>query len=201
MHTLYASPLTCSLAPHALLLEHDVPHEVRYVRRGPGRLAVDEALARLDPRRKVPTLVLPDGEVLGEMVVVLGYLDERYGPERTPVERRALTRWLSFLATELHKQVLAPAFDADTPAEAVEDARARLLPHVLEVCADAVRQRQTLLGGPPSAADAYLWWALILLEHRWRADVPAELAAWRRAVGDRPGWRRALDEERGLLRS
>ena len=52
-----------------------------------------------------------------------------------------------------------------------------------------------------SAADAYLWWALILLEHRWRADVPAELAAWRRAVGDRPGWRRALDEERGLLRS
>lgn len=201
MHVLFASPLTCSLAPHALLLEHEVPHEVRYVRRGPGRLAVDEELARLDPRRKVPTLVLPDGEVVGEMVAVLGYLDERFGPERSDAERRALTRWLAFLATELHKQVLAPAFDPETPPEAVEDARARLLPHVLAVCTDALRGRETLLGGPPSPADAYLWWATILVGHRWPADLPMELATWSRAMGHRPGWRRALGEERALLGS
>lgn len=199
MYTLHAVPLTCSLAVHLVLADAGAPFTVAWAARGPGRLAVGDALVAANPKRKVPTLVLPDGEVLTEIAAVLGYLDERHGPSRSPAERRRLAEWLAFTSTELHKQVLAPAFDPGSPAEAVADARARLLPHVLAVYAGALAGRSALVGDSPSGADAYLWWGLVLLGHLWPADVPEPLVAWRREVGGRPSWRRVLGEERALL--
>ena len=55
-----------------------------------------EALGRLNPLRRVPTLVLDDGEVLIESAAILDALDEMAGPERAmlprsgPERRRAL---------------------------------------------------------------------------------------------------------------
>jgi glutathione S-transferase len=55
-----------------------------------------EALARLNPLRRVPTLVLDDGETLIESAAILDALDEMAGPARAmlpasgPARRRAL---------------------------------------------------------------------------------------------------------------
>jgi len=55
-----------------------------------------DALARLNPLRRVPTLVLDDGETLIESAMILDALDEMAGPARAmlpssgPMRRRAL---------------------------------------------------------------------------------------------------------------
>lgn len=196
MLTLHAIPLTCSFAVHLMLVAYQQPFTLCWAARGPARQAVGEALVAVNPKRKVPALVLPDGEVLTEMVGVLLYIDETWGPARPPAERRRLVEWLSFVSTELHKGILAPTFDPDSPAAAVEDGRTRLLPHALELCDAALAGRSSLLGGEPGVADAYLWWALLLIGYRWPEALPEGLRAWRRAMGAHGRWGEILAAER-----
>lgn len=62
--------------------------------------------AMLNPQKKLPCLVTPDGEVLTESAAILLTLDERFPPSGLlPSDRpgRArLRRWLLFMATELY---------------------------------------------------------------------------------------------------
>lgn len=51
-----------------------------------------EALAHYNPLRRVPTLVLDDGEVLIESGAILDYLDELVGPERALIARGGAER-------------------------------------------------------------------------------------------------------------
>ena len=51
-----------------------------------------EAIARYNPLRRVPTLVLDDGESLIESAVILEALDERVGPERALLPRHGPLR-------------------------------------------------------------------------------------------------------------
>src|SRR3954470_9388387 len=51
-----------------------------------------ELLARLNPLRRVPTLVTDDGGVLIESFVILDWLDEIAGPERALVAARGAAR-------------------------------------------------------------------------------------------------------------
>jgi glutathione S-transferase len=200
-HTLYAFPFSCSFAVHLALVQHEIPTTLRWVQRGPRRQVEGEEFARLNPKRKVPTLILPSGEVLTEIVGVLLYLDERRHPERAPAERRRLIEWLAFTATELHKTVLAPAYDPAVSAEAREDAQLRLLPTVLEPLEVALGDRETLLGGPvPSAADAYLIWGLLLLRNLWpeAAQTPA-LVAYRRRMLAKPSVAQVIDLEQAAM--
>lgn len=66
-----------------------------------------EAYARLNPQRKLPTLVTPAGETLTEAAAILLTLDERHPGARlfplarTPERAQAL-RWLAFAAAELY---------------------------------------------------------------------------------------------------
>lgn len=199
MHTLFAVPFTCSLAVHLMLVEYNLPFEIQWVRRGPNRQVADEALAAINPKRKVPTLVLPDGEVLTEIAAILLTLDESNAPPRPPAERRRQLEWLSFLSTELHKGVLAVAFDPDEPPVAIDDVRARLLPPVLEHLAETLAERPFLLGDRPSGLDAYLLWGVLLVAHRWPDALPASLHAFRRRLAAHGRWGEVLTAERAQL--
>lgn len=196
---LYCAPFTCTVAVRIELARLELPHETRHVSRGPARQVPDDALAALNPMRKVPTLVLPDGEVLTEMVAVLLHLDEST-TERAPAERRRLVNWLAFVATELHKMVLAPAFDPETPDEAITDARARLLPPVLAHVEAHLATSPFLMGADPCGVDAYLLWAVLLLRFRWpeAVDTPA-LTRFRRAMLAFPHVPPILADERARL--
>lgn len=200
-HTLYAVPFTCSLAVHLTLAQQGLPTTLRWLSRGPRRQITGEAFAALNPKRKVPTLVLPDGEVLTEIVGVLLFLDEGAHPDRPAAERRRLIEWLSFLATELHKPVLAPAFDPAVSDEARLDARDRLLPTVLEPLERALAERETLLAGPePTVADAYLLWGLLLLRNLWPETVTTpHLTAFRKRMMALPYVQQVIAVEREAL--
>lgn len=199
-YILYAFPFACSFAVHLTLVQQGLPTELRWVRRGPRRQAEGADLERLNPKRKVPVLVLPDGEVLTEMVGVLLHLDVQRHPDRAPAERRRLVEWLSFTATELHKPVLAPAFDPVVSDEAREDARTRLLPTALDPLEAALSDRETLLGGPPGVADAYLLWSLLLLRNLWpdAVQTPALLGYRKRLLAE-PVVGQVIARERAVM--
>jgi len=49
-------------------------------------------IARFNPMKRVPTLVLDDGEVLIESLIILDHLDEQAGPERALIPRGGAER-------------------------------------------------------------------------------------------------------------
>jgi glutathione S-transferase len=83
-----------------------IEHEMHDVSLESGKQRSDE-YARLNPQRKLPTLVTPAGEVVTESAAILLMLDERHPEARllpplgTPERAQAL-RWLLFLAAEVY---------------------------------------------------------------------------------------------------
>src|SRR5579863_5238654 len=51
-----------------------------------------DKISAFNPLRRVPTLVLPDGEALIESTAILDYLDERVGPEQAMMAERGPER-------------------------------------------------------------------------------------------------------------
>lgn len=206
MHVLYASPFSCSFAVHLVLRQQGIPHELKWVDRGEGRLIRQADLGRINPFRKVPTLILPDGEVTTEVSSILLSLD----PEpRSPNHTRQHQAWLSVVATELHKPLLAPAFDAQCPELVWRDALERLIPHTLGVIETHLEDRETLLAAPqatgtrPSPADAYLFWALTLMRFRWPELLSPNLARFHASYVSRPwaGPTLAIEQAARIARS
>lgn len=83
-----------------------VPYELRQVSLDKSEQR-SEAYARLNPQRKLPTLVTPAGETLTETAAILLVLDERHpGARLFPMsrmpERAQALRWLMFAASELY---------------------------------------------------------------------------------------------------
>jgi glutathione S-transferase len=138
-----------------------------------------EAYGRLNPQRKIPTLVTPSGEVLTESAAILLVLDERlpqaslFPLARTPERAQAL-RWLVFAAAELY------------PLIEIVDYPERFTPHggsapaVKELAKTLWRERWQLLEGQ-LAGEPWL-----LPSGFCFTDVYiAALSRW----GHDPGWR------------
>jgi glutathione S-transferase len=196
--TLYAIPFSCSLATRLALSEARVPHEIRWVSRGSLLIEGEEGdLRRINPKGKVTTLVLEDGTVLTENVAVLSWVAERATGRR--VDQQTLT-WLSFIATELHKQVMSPAFDPLSPEATKEDVVKRLLPEALKPPVAALERSALLSGGEqPSVADFYLLWTLFLAQ-RARGELPPTLTRFRDRMLQRQVVAEVVTHERKKLK-
>jgi glutathione S-transferase len=88
----YDSPLVRRVAISLHLLG------IRFERNTMSVFADAEAMRRINPLGRIPSLVLDDGEVLIDSAAILDHLDEQVGPERAlvpprgPERRRALRR-------------------------------------------------------------------------------------------------------------
>jgi glutathione S-transferase len=183
-YELYAMPFSCSLAAHLALREAGLPHRLRWVKRGATELAEGGDYLGLNPKRKVPLLVLPGGEKVTENAAVLTAIADAAGPHAAdPIERRRTLEWLTFIGTELHKQVLFVSYDRSSPAEAKADVKARLLPPVLEHLERSLTGREWLEGPRPLAADFYLSWALLLFK-----DLGVDLTGYPAVNAYRARW-------------
>ncbi len=200
---LYASPFACSLAPHIVCLEAELPVTLRWVDRATKRVHGGGELAPVNPLEQVPTLVMDDGGVLTENVAVLLYLADRapsrkLAPTSDAFERYELVRWLSFVATELHKKVNAPIFAFDSP-DAVKDHARRAAPKPLAYVDTRLREREFVTGETFSVADAELFWAVTILRFGGVDIEPfSHLSAYRKRIGARPAVAAALEVERAV---
>jgi glutathione S-transferase len=105
MHTLYFSPGACSMAPHILLHELNLPHRTVRVFTGDEEHRA-AAYLELNPLGKIPTLVRDDGATLTEVAAILPYLaalapSAGLWPE-DPWGRAQAGAWLGLIASQVH---------------------------------------------------------------------------------------------------
>jgi glutathione S-transferase len=198
---LYYSPFACSLAAHITCREAGLDVDLRRVELSSKRVEGGADLFELNPMGQVPTLVTDDGSTLMENSAVLAYLADRVperqlAPPRTDAARYELTRWLSFVGTEVHKKGLALIFGQDSPEPVQQFARASIA-KPLRVLERHLTDREVLVGSQFSVADAYLFWALTIAPHGGVSldPYPALVAFQARAL-ERPAVRAAVRFER-----
>lgn len=200
---LYFTPGTCSLAPHIVLRELELPFELVRVRLGaaPVVAATQADYLALNPNGYVPLLELDDGHLLTEGAAIMQYLAD-LRPERgllpagDPLARYETMRWLVYIGTELHKMFSPWLFHPEYGEQAAEVARARIARR-LERVERQLDGRAFLLGPSFTVADAYLF-AIVAWARLCKVSLDAfpRLRAWQERVGARDSVRAALQAEK-----
>lgn len=173
---LFVKPGACSLAPHIVLHELGLPHEIDVVDTKAGKTASGQDYRAINPKGYVPALQLDDGTVLTEGAAIVQYLadnhpDKGLAPAPASVERAHMQAWLNYTGAELHKN-FAPLFNPDAPDAAKAMARENLARR-LALVNTHLENRDYLLGSSFSVADPYLYVVLT-----WSRFVKLDLAPW-----------------------
>jgi len=199
---LYFAPGVCSLSPHIVLREADLPFTLVKTDIRAKKTAEGGDYRKTNPLGYVPALELDDGTILTEGPAIVQFIadkvpEKRLAPPNGTLDRYKLQSLLNFISSEIHKG-FSPLFNPAFPDEAKKVARERLLTR-LEHANRLLEGRDYLLGDQFSVADAYLFTTL-----RW--TVPAKidltpfpnLVAFMKRVEARPAVRAAMKAE-GLI--
>lgn len=199
---LYYSPGACSLSPHIVACEAEIPIELIKVDLESKRTETGDDFRQLNPNGYVPVLILDDGNRLTEGAAIVQYLadlvpDKKLIPPAGTFERYKLQQWLNFISTEIHKS-FSPLFNAAAP-EAAKELATSILTARLETVAEHLSSKSYLLGENFTVADAYLfvmlsWGQYVNIDiSRWPA-----LARFADKISERPAVQKAMKEE-GLI--
>ena len=198
---LFYAPGACSLSPHIVLRELDLPFALEAVDLKTKRTQSGADFTAINPKGYVPALQLEDGEVLTEGAAIVQYLADKHAPGTLApiagtVERARLNGHLNFISAELHK-AFGPLFNPALAPEAREAAVANI-GRKLDVVEKALADGRLYLTGPNfSVADAYLFVVL-----SWAPNLGVDLAGWprlgefSRRVVARPAVQAAMAAER-----
>ena len=121
---LYYSPGACSLSPHIALLEAGLPHDLVKVDLRAKKLENGDDYLAVNPKGQVPALALDSGELVTEGPVIVQMIadkaaDKNLAPSRDHADRYKLQAWLTYINSELHKNLgpqFAPALSDDAKA-------------------------------------------------------------------------------------
>jgi glutathione S-transferase len=203
---LYYSPGAGSMSAHIALEEVGAEYEPRMVKlaqneqRRPGYLAIN-------PRGRVPALVLDDGAVLTESAAILLYLarafpDAKLWPEDPAAQARCI-EWLSWLASGVHvafAQTRRPMrFVGQNPEyfEAVKMAGMNFLRSAFIDIERRLANSQYAAGDSLSIADLHLF-VFFLWGRNAGFIAPAaapSFTRWGETLGARPSVRRMAELE------
>lgn len=196
---LYYSPEACSLAPHIVLRELDIPFQLVRVDHPTKTTSEGDNYLDISPCGYVAALRLDDGRVLTEGSAILEYLADLkpnagLAPAADSWERVRLRERLSFLSCELNS-TMNPLFKDAIPDEVKALFRERLFKR-LDLLDRELNDQTYQLDNRYSVADAYLFTLLSWLRwfsigfERWPA-----LALFQERVGQRPAVKAALRAE------
>ncbi|WP_068712828.1 glutathione transferase GstA [Vibrio tritonius] len=198
---LYFTPGACSLAPHIVLEELGLSHELDQVDLKAKKTQSGADFLALNAKGYVPALQLDNGHLLTEGLVISQYLAD-LKPEAGLIpaageERYQLQSVMVFISTELHKpmgSMFNPAQSADA-RQAAEATLTKRLGWIVEQLGD----NDYLFANQFSIADAYLFtvlnWANIV---KFDLTPWPTLAAFSARVAQRPAVQAALKAE-GLI--
>jgi glutathione S-transferase len=160
---LYYSTGSCSLASHITLEEAGVSFEAHRISLRDGDQHKPEYL-KINPKSKVPALVLDDGQVLTENPAIMSYIADTHPEAKllAPVGELARARaqeWLAWCASTIHAGIFGPMFAANRitdPAEkqATLDRLRAQLTKQMEIFDQALEGKDFVLG-QFSIADSY----------------------------------------------
>ncbi|MDC0598634.1 glutathione binding-like protein [Gammaproteobacteria bacterium] len=166
---LYFSPMSCALACRIVALEAGINLDYVRVDFTSGNVIGSEVkIGDISRMGRVPILELDDGSLLTENAAVLQYLDEfrvtrKIKDPSNQFDRFRLYEALSFVGTELHKAYLFPVFSKHATDASREFAQGNIR-HSLNALEGTLFRKNFYVGDHFSVADAYLVWALILIQ-------------------------------------
>ncbi len=188
---LYHTPDTCSQAVLIAAREGDVALNIEQVNLSMKTLDDGRNYRAINPLGQVSTLKFKDGSVLTENTAILMWVQSRSqkaGFHRAPDDPDyfQILRWVSFIATEIHKGLFRVVF-YDEATDPVKDEFRRLAQNRLAHLNTYLGNRDFTVGDHFSVADAYFVWALNLAP-RAGADLRAfdSLIAYRDRLLLRP---------------
>lgn len=172
---LYFAPMTCSLSPHIVLRELDLPFELIRVNNQTKRTAEGRDFRDINPKGYVAALVLENGEVLTEGPAILQYIaDLNPAAELVPASgswaRYRMQELLNFISSELHSGA-ALLFNRDLPESVSTVFRERLYKR-LDYLSDDMNGK-VYLTGQFTVADAYLFAVL-----SWLPVFQIDITQW-----------------------
>ena len=202
---LYFTPFTCSMAIRITLYEIEQPASFHQVNILTKQLADGRDYRQVNPKGQVPTLRTREGVLLTEMPAVLQYVadlapERGMAPPAGTIARYQLQEWLSFVGSEIHKQLFYVCFHPRWVPEGKTFVREQLVPGRFDYLSNHLEGREFLLDGGFTVADAYLVTMLNLCKPagmelgRWPV-----LQAYYERLKARPSVARAMTEERALV--
>ncbi|WP_223530462.1 glutathione transferase GstA [Pseudomonas sp. GL-R-19] len=173
---LYYAPQACSLAPHIVLRELELPFELIRVDNISKTTADGDDFLAINPKGYVAALQLYNGEVLTEGPAILQYLadlhpDAKLAAALGTFERVRLQECLNFISTEIHGG-LGWLFNARFPEEVKALIKEKLFKR-LAVLNQTLERQDYLMAGGFSVADVYLFTVL-----RWARLFEIDLNGW-----------------------
>ncbi|MCE0824476.1 glutathione transferase GstA [Buttiauxella sp. A2-C2_NF] len=170
---LYYKAGACSLSPHIILRETGIDFSLVKVDLAAKKTEAGDDYLEVNAKGQVPALLLDDGSLLTEGVVIVQYLADKVPDRQLLAPAGSMTRyhtleWLNYIATELHKG-FSPLFNPATPDEYKTIARAAL-EKKFKYVDEELNDKQWLMGLRFSVADAYLFTVL-----RWANAVKLNL--------------------------
>lgn len=196
---LYFTPGACSLSPHIVLREAQLPFELSKVDLAARKTESGANFNDVNPKGQVPTLELDDGSVLTEVPAIVQYLADRkpgsnLAPAAGATERYRLQEWLNFITAELHKG-FGPLFRSDMP-HAAQQLIKQTISSKFDYLDHHLANHQYLLNGRFSVADSYAFTIV-----SWSKLFDIDLTPWpnlqdyMQRIAQRPSVRDALKAE------
>lgn len=196
MYTLYNFPGAGGIAIEAAMREAGIPFEMVEVSLERGGEATDW-FEKVNPRRQVPALRLPDGSVMTESAAILLHLADAHpeadlAPPPGSPERAHMLRWLLFFAVNVYEGELrrhyADRFTSDPGgAAAVAAAAADHVERNYCLFEDSLGDGPYFLGERICILDYFVW----VLSHwvgdrSWVLEKCPKIARLTDAVQNRP---------------
>jgi glutathione S-transferase len=199
---LFYAPGACSLSPHIVLNELDLPYTVEKVDLKNHTTASGADFYTINAKGYVPALQLDNGEVLTEGPAIIQYLADQKPqvdllPPAGSLERARVQEWLNFIGTELHKTLGAlfnPSISAEARTKTLDTFGKRL-----GFVEKALQGKDFLTGKSFSVADAYLFTIV-----NWAPKLSIDISPWptvaefQKRVASRPAVQKTLKAE-GLI--
>jgi glutathione S-transferase len=200
---LYYVPGACSMVPHIVAKECNLPIELIRVDLRAHTTSDGADFLAINPKGTVPLLELDSGHHLSEGPIIVQYLADLAGntalmPEPRSMSRYRVMEWQNYITSDVH-QSFAPLFDMpDVPAPTKALFIERLRRHFSAIDQRLATQR-FLVGDHFSAADAYLFVVANWSRHVGLDLSPhAHLQEFLGRVAQRPSVIAAMHEE-GLI--
>jgi glutathione S-transferase len=201
---LYYSPGACSLSPHIALLEAGLPYDLVKVDLKAKKLENGDDFLKVNPKGQVPALALDSGELVTEGPVIVQMIADKaaaknLAPARDSAERYKLQEWLTYINSELHKNIgpmFSPVLADDAKAFFKDRATGKF-----KYVDGQLAGKDYLMGKQFTVADGYLF-TMLSWADRMKFDLAglSNLKAYQARVGARPMVQEALTKE-GLMKA
>lgn len=197
---LYYSPGACSLSPHIVLKELELPFTLVKVDTKKKQTENGEDFLKINPKGQVPVLELDSGEFLTEGVAIVQYLanlvpEKGLVPIGNSMEKYRLLEWLNFLTSEIHKG-FSPLFAPELSEDAKQYFREKLKTK-FQGLEKTLGKNNFLMGESFTVADAYLFTVANWAQYT-KVEVPQFLMDYSKRVAQRSSVQAAMRDE-GLV--